>query len=109
MFTLSFNPSQRDFAVRPVCKDIDRTLIREIFRKEFYGSSLQTYPDEGLWEIYDSMELNEEDVFGAYVVSYKDHPLFLLEIHPAVQMDLSPQYLSEPHTVGIYYFLISPN
>ena len=107
MFTLTSNPLQRDFAVRPVCRQSDRTLIREIFRKEFYGSVLQSYPDEGLWEIYDSMEANEEEVFGAYLVFYLDRPLFLLEIHPPVQMDLRSDYLTEPGTVGIYCFYTS--
>lgn len=109
MFTLSFNSLHRDFSVRPVCKDTDRALVREIFRKEFYGSALQSYPDEGLWEIYDSMETNEEEVFGAYLVSYLDRPLFLLEIHPPVQMDLLPAYIGEPGTVGIYCFYTSAN
>jgi hypothetical protein len=107
MFTLTFNSLHRDFAVRPVCKDSDRLLIREIFRKEFYGSILQSYPDEGLWEIYDSMETNHEEVFGAYLVSYLDRPLFLLEIHPPVQMDLLSTHLAEPGTVGIYCFYTS--
>lgn len=109
MFTLTFNPLNRDFSVRPVCKETDRTLVREIFRKEFYGSALQSYPDEGLWEIYDSMETNEEEVFGAYLVSYLDRPLFLLEIHPPVQMDLLSTWLGEPGTVGIYCFYTSAN
>ena len=109
MFTLTFNPLYRDFTVRPVCKHTDRTLIREIFRKEFYGSVLQSYPDEGLWEIYDSMETTEDELFGAYLVSYLDRPLFLLEIHPPVQMDLRSEYLAEPGTVGIYCFYTSPN
>ena len=105
--TLALNPLNRDFAVRPVCKETDRPLVREIFRKEFYGSVLQSYPDEGLWEIYDSMEANEEDIFGAYLISYLDRPLFLLEIHPPVQMDLNIEYLSEPGTIGIYCFYTS--
>lgn len=109
MFTLSSNPSHREFAVRPVCKLTDRSLIREIFRKEFYGSALLSYPDDGLWEIYDSMETNEEDVYGAYLVSYLDRPLFLLEIHPPVQMDLLSHYLAEPGTIGIYCFYASGN
>jgi hypothetical protein len=107
MFTLTFNPLYRDFAVRPVCKHTDRTLIREIFRKEFYGSALHSYSDEGLWEIYDSMETNEEELFGAYLVSYLDRPLFLLEIHPPIQMDLRSVYLAEPGTIGIYCFYTS--
>lgn len=107
MFTLAFNPSNRDLAVRPICKEKDRSLVREIFRKEFYGSALQSYPDEGLWEIYDSMEANQEDVFGAYLVSYLDRPLFLLEIHPPVQMDLPAAQLADPGTVGIYCFYTS--
>jgi hypothetical protein len=109
MFTLTFNPLNRDFSVRPVCKDTDRALVREIFRKEFYGSALQSYPDEGLWEIYDSMETNEEEVFGAYLVSYLDRPLFLIEIHPPVQMDLLSSHLAEPGTIGIYCFYTSAN
>jgi len=109
MFTLTFSPLHRDFTARPVCKHTDRTLIREIFRKEFYGSVWQSYPDEGLWEIYDSMETNEEELFGAYVVSYLDRPLFLLEIHPPVQMDLRSEYLAEAGIVGIYCFYISPD
>jgi len=107
MLTLTSNPLHRDFAVRPVCKETDRPLIRDIFRKEFYGTAMQTYPDEGLWEIYDSMGFDDNEVFGAYLVSYLDHPLFLLEIHPPVQMDLSSEYISEPGTVGIYCFYIS--
>jgi hypothetical protein len=105
--TLALDPMNRDFAVRPVCKDTDRLLVREIFRKEFYGSVPQAYPDEGLWEIYDTMQANEEEVFGAYLVSYLGRPLFLLEIHPPVQMDLRTEYLTEPGTVGIYCFYTS--
>lgn len=107
MFTLTYNPSNRDFAVRPICKETDRTLVREIFRKEFYGTAMQAYPDEGLWEIYDSMETNDQEVYGAYMVFYLDRPLFLLEIHPPIQMDLVSDFLSEPGTVGIYCFYVS--
>lgn len=107
MFTLTSNPLHRDFVVRPVCKRTDRPLIREIFRREFYGTALQSYPDEGLWEIYDSMETTEEEVYGAYLVSFLDRPLFLLEIHPPIQMDLVSGHLAEPGTIGIYCFYTS--
>ncbi|HLZ89381.1 MAG TPA: hypothetical protein VKQ52_19135 [Puia sp.] len=91
--------------VRPVCKDTDRTLVRELFRQEFYGDLPQLYPDEGLWEIYDSMETH--DAFGAYLVFYHDRLLFLMEVHPPVQMDLAADYLSRPGTIGIYSFYAS--
>jgi hypothetical protein len=109
MFTLMSNPLHGDFAVRPVRKTTDRPLIREIFRKEFYGASLQSFADDGLWEIYDSMETMEAEVFGAYLVSFLDRPLFLLEIHPPTQMDFLSDQLTEPGTIGIYCFYISPN
>ena len=105
--TLAFDPLNRGFAVRPVCKETDRPLVREIFRKEFYGSALLAYSDEGLWEIYDTMDGNEANVFGAYLVSYLDRPLFLLEVHPPVQMGLDTEYLSERGTIGIYCFYTS--
>jgi hypothetical protein len=91
--------------VRPVCKVTDRPIVRELFRREFYGDLPQLYPDEGLWEIYDSMETY--DAFGAYLVFYHDRPLFLLEVHPPVQMDLAADYLSQPGTIGIYCFYSS--
>jgi hypothetical protein len=81
--------------------------VRELFRREFYGSYPQLYPDDGLWEIYDSMESYE--AFGAYLVFYQDRLLFLLEVHPPVQMDLSAEYLSQPGTIGIYCFYASPD
>ena len=89
--------------MRPFCKATDRLIIRELFRKEFYGDDmLQSYPDEGLWEIYDSMEPNG-DAFGAYMIYYHDRLLFLLEVHPPVMMGLPPE-LSRPGTVGIFCF-----
>jgi hypothetical protein len=81
--------------------------VRELFRHEFYGSHPQLYPDDGLWEIYDSMETDE--AFGAYLVFHHDRFLFLLEVHPPVQMDLSTDYLSSPGTIGIYCFYSAPN
>ena len=89
-------------SIRPVCKETDRTIVRELFRQECYGTVPLSFPDEGLWEIYDSMET--EDAFGAYLIFYYDQPLFLLEVHPPVQMDLAADYLSRPGTVGIYSF-----
>jgi len=109
MFTLTANPLNRAFAVRPVCKATDRPTVRELFRKEFYGSVAQNYPDEGLWEIYDNMEANDADVFGAYLVSFRDRLLFLLEIHPSFQMDLPASYLAREGSIGVYCFFASPD
>lgn len=92
-------------SLRPICKETDRTVVRELFRHEFYGSRPQLYPDEGLWEIYDSMETN--DAFGAYLVFYQERLLFLLEVHPPVQMDLSANLFSQSGTIGIYCFYAS--
>src|SRR5277367_71613 len=88
MFTLTVNPINGAFSVRPVCKSTDRPIIRELFCIEFYGDQPQPFFDDGLWEIYDSMQTTTKEVFGAYLVYYREHPLFLLEIHPPVQMDL---------------------
>ncbi|GGA91385.1 hypothetical protein GCM10011511_13410 [Puia dinghuensis] len=90
------------FSVRPICKETDRTIVRELFRQEFYGPLQLLYPDEGLWEIYDSMET--DDAYGAYLVFYNDRLLLLLEVHPPVQMDLAADYMSKPGTIGIYCF-----
>ena len=102
MFTLTKHPANGTLTVRPVNKAMDRSIIREIFRREFYGNNKTQYPDEGLWEIYDRMDTN--GVYGAYLVSQCNHILFLLEVHPAVQMDLRPEFLSQPGTIGIYCF-----
>ncbi len=108
MFTLTFQPLNGAFSVRPVCKATDRPAIRELFRKEFYGDLPQPFFDDGLWEIYDNMETTAKDVFGAYLVYYRDRLLFLLEIHSAVQMDLTETLLSQQRTIGIYCFYASP-
>jgi hypothetical protein len=108
MFTLTFNPLNGAFSVRPVCKATDRPLIRELFCKEFYGDLPQPFFDDGLWEIYDSMETTSKDVYGAYLVYHRDRLLFLLEIHSPVQMDLTETFLSLQGTVGIYCFYASP-
>jgi hypothetical protein len=105
MFALPTNPSCGTLTVKPVNKATDRPVIREIFRREFYGEDRLYYPDEGLWEIYDRMET--EDAFGAYLVSRGDQVLFLLEVHPPIQMDLVSDYLSIPGTIGIYCFCYS--
>jgi len=107
MLSITSSLIRGDLILRPVCKDTDRGIIRELFRHEFYGSRAQLYPDEGLWEIYDSMETHE--AFGAYLVFYHDRLLFLLEVHPPVQMDLAADYLSQPGTIGIYCFYASPD
>lgn len=102
MFALTTNPAYTAFSVRPVNKATDRPVVREIFRREFYGDNRLSYPDEGLWEIYDRMEI--AGPFGAYLVCRGEQVLFLLEIHPPIQMDLTPDYLTGPGTVGIYCF-----
>jgi hypothetical protein len=102
MFALSTNPDYAVFSVKPVNKATDRTLVREIFRREFYGDNTLSYPDDGLWEIYDRMEIAGS--FGAYLVCCGDQVLFLLEIHPPIQMDLAPDYFIDPGAVGIYCF-----
>jgi hypothetical protein len=102
MFALTKHSANGTLSVRPVDKGRDRSVVREIFRREFYGNTKTQYPDEGLWEIYDRMDTN--GAFGAYLVSQRDHILFLLEVHPAVQMDLRMEFLSQPGTIGIYCF-----
>jgi hypothetical protein len=102
MFALTTKLSQGNLSVRPVNKTTDRPVIREIFRREFYGDNRLFYPDEGLWEIYDRMETN--DVFGAYLVTRGEQVMFLLEVHPPIQMDVIAEYLSAPGTIGIYCF-----
>jgi hypothetical protein len=112
MFTLTFQPLNGTFSVRPVCKATDRPVIRALFCAAFYGDLPQPFFDDGLWEIYDNMETNADDVFGAYLVYYRDRLLFLLEIHSAVQLDLtetllSQQLHSQQRTIGIYCFYAS--
>jgi hypothetical protein len=102
MFALTTKLAQGHLTVRPVNKATDRPVIREIFRREFYGDNRLCYPDEGLWEIYDRMETN--GVFGAYLVTRGEQVLFLLEVHPPIQMDLIAENLSAPGTIGIYCF-----
>ncbi len=108
MLTLTFNPLNGAFSVRPVCKATDRPLIRELFSAAFYGDLPQPFFDDGLWEIYDNMETTTKEVFGAYLVYFREHPLFLMEIHSPVQMDLTEPFLSQPGTIGIYCFYASP-
>ena len=105
MFTLTVNPLNGAFSVRPVCKTTDRLIIRELFCKEFYGDLPQPFFDDGLWEIYDSMETT--DAYGAYLVFYQERLLFLLEVHPPIQMDLSADLFSQSGTIGIYCFYAS--
>jgi hypothetical protein len=105
MLTITSSLTKGDLSLRPICKNTDRVIVRELFRHEFYGARQQLYPDDGLWEIYDSMET--EDAFGAYLVFYRDRLLFLLEVHPPVQMDLAAEHLSQPGTIGIYCFYAS--
>jgi hypothetical protein len=102
MFELSTNPAYSAFSVRPVNKATDRPVVREIFRREFYGDNRLSYPDDGLWEIYDRMEI--AGAFGAYLVCRGEQILFLLEIHPPIQMDLPADYFADPGAVGIYCF-----
>ena len=105
MLTITSSLMKGELSLRPICKETDRTIVRELFRQEFYGSRPQLYPDEGLWEIYDSMETN--DAFGAYLVFYQERLLFLLEVHPPVQMDLTANLFSQSGTIGIYCFYAS--
>ena len=102
MLSLTKHENNGTLSVRPVNKNTDRSVVREIFRREFYGNNKTQYPDDGLWEIYDRMDTSGP--FGAYLVSECNHILFLLEVHPAVQMDLRREYLAAPGTIGIYCF-----
>jgi|GEM_PF-1080086 hypothetical protein len=94
--------SYRAISARPISKATDRPIVREIFRKEFYGPGAKQFPDEGLWEIYEAMET--DDLFGAYLVFHKEDLLFLLEVHPPVQMDIA---LPDPGAIGLYCFFKS--
>jgi len=105
MFALSTDPAYAAFAVRPVNKTTDRFVVREIFRREFYGDNSPVYPDDSLWEIYDHMETS--GVFGAYLVCRGEQVLFLLEIHPPIQMDLTAEHFTDPNDIGIYCFFYS--
>ena len=105
MFVLTSNPFKGALSLRPVCKSTDRNLVRELFRREFYDDLPQVYSDQGLWEIYDSMDTS--GVLGAYLVTWHEHPLLLLEVHPPLQMDLERRYLSRPGAFGIYCFYFS--
>jgi len=105
MFALITDPAYTSFVVRPVNKTTDRLIVREIFRREFYGDNSPVYPDESLWEIYDRMETN--GVFGAYLVCHGEQVLFLLEIHPPIQMDLTGEHFADPNAIGIYCFFYS--
>ena len=102
MFALTNNSEYAAFSVRPVNKTTDRPVVREIFRREFYGDNGLSYPDDGLWEIYDRMEIAGS--FGAYLVCRGEQELFLLEVHPPIQMDLTLDHLTGPGAVGIYCF-----
>jgi len=102
MFALSKTSAHAAFSVRPVNKATDRPVVREIFRREFYGDDTLSFPDDGLWEIYDRMEI--AGPFGAYLVCQDEQVLFLLEIHPPIQMDLTPEYFTDPGAIGIYCF-----
>ena len=68
MFVLTTNPFKGALSLRPVCKSTDRNLVRELFRREFYDDLPQVYSDQGLWEIYDSMDTS--GVLGAYLVTW---------------------------------------
>jgi hypothetical protein len=105
MLALSPTPAHKDLTVRRVDKASDRPIIREVFCKEFFGDHTRQYPDEGLWEIYDKMET--EGIFGAYLVYNKEDLLFLLEIYPPVQMDLSAELQLQRGDIGIYCFFSS--
>jgi hypothetical protein len=89
-------------SIRPVKKSTDRLIIREIFRQEFYGMPNVSFPDDGLWEIYDHMET--DGLFGAYLVFHLDELLFLLEVHPVAQMDLRLSDKIGTDDVGVYFF-----
>jgi hypothetical protein len=102
MFALTNNSDYAAVSVRPVNKATDRPVVREIFRREFYGDNRLSYPDDGLWEIYDRMEI--AGAFGAYLVCRGEQVLFLLEIHPPIQMDLTPDHFTGPGAIGIYCF-----
>ena len=106
MFTLTSNLAYKTLSVRPVDKTSDRSVVRHIFRQEFYGDNPRQYPDDGLWEIYE--RIDTRDIFGAYLVEEGDTVLFLLEIHPPVQMDLTGEFLLQKGDIGIYCFLQSP-
>ena len=105
MLALSPTPAHKDLSVRRVNKASDRLVIREVFRKEFFGDHTRQFPDEGLWEIYDKMET--EGIFGAYLVYNKEELLFLLEIYPPVQMDLAGEWQLQRGDIGIYCFFPS--
>ena len=106
MLVLTPNPAYGAFSVRPLDAAVDKAVVRELFRQEFYGDSPKQYSDEGLWEIYERFDTH--DVFGAYLVYENDTLLFLLEVHPSIQMDLVGEYLLKKDYIGIYCFVQSP-
>jgi hypothetical protein len=105
MLVLSPKPDYKAFSVRPVNKGSDSETIRQVFHKELYGDDPRRFPDESLLNIYDKMDTR--DIWGAYLAFYNDHFLFLLEVHPPLQMDLPEEYPLEGNDVGIYCFSTS--
>jgi hypothetical protein len=105
MLVLTSNPAYQAFSIRPVNKGSDGTIIRRIFRTELYGDDSKAIPDESLLNIYDKME--NQDIWGAYLVLRGDHVLFLLEVHPPLQMDLTEEYPLRDNDIGIYCFFDS--
>ena len=51
--------------------------------------------------------METEGIFGAYLVYNKEELLFLLEIYPAVQMDLAGELPLQRGDIGIYCFFPS--
>ena len=94
------------FVVRPVNKTTDRLIVREIFRREFYGDNSPVYPDDSLWEIYDRMETNGTSSAPIWSAA-ANRSFSSLEIHPPIQMDLTAEHFADPNAIGIYCFFYS--
>lgn len=106
MLALPSKPPYQTLTIRPVNKATDRTAVRRIFRQEFYGDDPRPYPEEEIWKVYDTLE--SKGIYGAYVVSRDDHPLFLLEVHPPLQMDTIREFALQDADIGVYCFFDSP-
>lgn len=105
MLALLSNPPYQTLTIRPVNKATDRTAIHRIFRQEFYGDDPRPCPEEEIWKIYDTLE--SRGIYGAYLVCRDDHPLFLLEVHPPLQLDIAGELTLQNTDLGVYCFFSS--
>jgi hypothetical protein len=100
MLPIQIPPSYEGVSIRSICFPRDVNDLVEIHRTNDYHPSWSLQPDTKTIEVFYRTFLDWSQ-YGAYLLSYKDMTLFLLELIPICCCDTGQFYRARPNDYSI--------